>query len=102
MQERPGWIRLDVAAVGPAYLVLSNTHHKYWRAFIGGKEVDLQPTNIAYSGITIPTGDHVIEVRYRNPLVLAFGVVSLATLAGLGLVMFLPNFRKKPAAIPRE
>jgi hypothetical protein len=44
-------------------------------------------TNIGYQGVIVPTaGRHVIEMRYRNPLIIAGGAISIAALLALAFV----------------
>lgn len=73
---------LRVRATAPSFLVASVTRHRYWRATIDGRDAGIVPANIAYQGIVVPAGEHVIEFRYRNPLIAGFGVVSLLTFFG--------------------
>ncbi|HEX2835439.1 MAG TPA: hypothetical protein VHW00_20675 [Thermoanaerobaculia bacterium] len=77
--------RLDVEALGPAFLVISVTPHKYWRLTIDGNETDAVRTNVGYQGVLVPPGKHVVEMRYANPLIAASGAISLASLLGLFL-----------------
>jgi hypothetical protein len=76
VSERPNDTRLEVQSEGRGYLVISITPHKYWRASIDGREAPLLRTNVGYQGLVIPPGRHVVELRYRNPLIVAGGVVS--------------------------
>jgi hypothetical protein len=72
---------LDVDAAGTAFLVITITRHKYWRAAIDGRDAPLVPANIAYQGLVVPAGRHRIELRYRNPLIGWSAGVSGITLA---------------------
>jgi hypothetical protein len=72
-----------VEAAGDAFLVMSVTAHKYWTVTIDGVEVPSIPTNLAYQGVVVPKGRHVVEMRYRNPLIVAGAAISLAALVGL-------------------
>jgi hypothetical protein len=72
-----------VEAAGDAFLVMSVTAHKYWLVTIDGVEVPAIATNLAYQGIVVPRGRHVVEMRYRNPLVAAGAAISIAALVGL-------------------
>lgn len=76
-------IRLGVWSSGRGFLVLSVTPHKYWRATMDGREIGPVSVNIGYQGFEIPPGEHVLEMRYRNPRVFAGIVISLATLTAL-------------------
>lgn len=81
--ENANAARMEVRATGRAFLVMSVTSHRGWKATIDGKPLELIPVNIAYQGALIPAGSHVVQMRYRNGWVLVGGVVSLLTLAGV-------------------
>jgi hypothetical protein len=81
LRETSSSATLDVEANGPAFLVITVTRHKYWRAAIDGRAAPLVPANIAYQGLIVPAGRHRIELRYRNPLVFWGAGVSGVTLA---------------------
>ncbi|HEU4887727.1 MAG TPA: hypothetical protein VFV49_07575, partial [Thermoanaerobaculia bacterium] len=78
--------RLDVEAAGRAFLVMSVTPHKYWRVTIDGRPAQPVVTNIGYQGVAVPAGRHLVEMRYRNPLIAAGGAISVATLLALAYV----------------
>ena len=81
IDETPSHVRIEAETEGPAFLVAANTFHKYWHATLDGKDTDIFPANIAFQGILMTTpGKHVIELRYRNPLVLPSLIVSVLTL----------------------
>lgn len=77
---------LEVETAGPAFLVLSVTGHKYWSVTIDGIEVEPVTTNLAYQGVPVPPGRHVVTMRYRNPLIAAGAGVSAAAI--LGFLLF--------------
>ncbi len=83
VDEWPNGARIAVEADGKAFLVMSVTPHKYWRITIDGIEVDAIVTNLGYQGVVVPQGRHTVEMRYRNPLVIAGGAISLAALVAL-------------------
>lgn len=75
--------RLDVEAAGQAFLVLSVTPHKYWQVTLDGSEIRPFVTNVGFQGIVVPPGRHVVEMRYRNPLIAVGGAITLAALIAL-------------------
>jgi hypothetical protein len=77
--------RLDVEAAGRAFLVMSVTPHKYWRITIDGQPAAAVVTNIGYQGVAVPRGRHLVEMRYRNPLIAVGGAISALTLLALGI-----------------
>jgi len=95
--ESANRVRIDVEAAGTAFLVMSVTAHKYWTVTIDDVEVQPVSTNIAYQGVVVPRGRHVVEMRYRNPLIAAGAGISLATL----LVLLYAGWGRRPASTMR-
>jgi Bacterial membrane protein YfhO len=94
VDEHPSRIALDVVASGKAFLVISITAHKYWSATIDGQPATLVPANIGFQGLIVAPGTHHIELRYRNPLVVPFAIVSLLAALALALVALLWRDRR--------
>jgi hypothetical protein len=87
VHETANSARIDVETSGRAFLVASVTPHKYWRFTIDGNEAESIVTNVGYQGVIVQSaGRHVVEMRYRNPLVAAGGAVSAAALLALVLL----------------
>jgi len=79
-RETANTARIEVETRGRAFLVMSVTPHKYWRITIDGADAPAVITNIGYQGVVIPTsGRHIVEMRYRNPLIAVGAVISLLT-----------------------
>ncbi len=78
--ERSNRVHLRVRSDGDALLVCSITRHKYWHATIDGRPAGLLPVNIAFQALRLPRGLHEIDLRYENPLMRWFGIVSLVSL----------------------
>ena len=76
---------LNVTCQGHCYLVISITPHKYWKARVDGQEVPLHVTNVGYQGLELSSGNHRLELQYRNPLIAVGGIVSLLALAAVFL-----------------
>jgi hypothetical protein len=98
--ETANTARLEVETAGRAFLTISVTPHKYWRVRVDGRETPAVVTNIGYQGVVIPTaGRHVVEMRYRNPLIAAGAAISLLTLLVL-LAVAARRSRKLRAPAP--
>ena len=80
VDEHPSLVRLDTQAAGHAFLVISLTGHKYWKATIDGASAALVKTNAGFQGLEVPAGRHSIELRYRNPLIVPSLFVSIIAL----------------------
>ena len=83
--ERPASAKVEVEAGGRSLLVMNVTPHRYWTITIDGKDVTPVRVNLAYQGVVVERGRHLVEMRYRNPLVIGGGVVSLVAIALAGV-----------------
>ncbi len=84
-------IDLDVMADGPAFLVAAVTRDRYWRAAIDGHPVPLRPANVAYQGVIVPPGHHVVSMRYSNPVMSASAIISLISLIVIAVIAVGPD-----------
>lgn len=80
VDERSNSVRIEVEAEGTAWLVASNTDDEEWRATLDGVPEPIRRTDVAFQGIRVPAGSHVIELRYENPLFAVGGAISIATI----------------------
>jgi hypothetical protein len=80
VRETPNTARIEVETTGPALLSMSVTPHKYWRVKVDGKPAEAVPSNLGFQGVPLGAGRHVVEMRYRNPLLAIGGAISLLTL----------------------
>ncbi|HEX8408684.1 MAG TPA: hypothetical protein VF883_07465 [Thermoanaerobaculia bacterium] len=93
-RETANTARLEVETAGRAFLYMSVTPHKYWTITLDGTEVDAIVTNVGYQGIVVPAaGRHVVEMRYRNPLIAVGAAMSIAALLALVFLVRLPGKR---------
>ena len=79
---------LRIRADGRAFLIMSATPHRYWQATIDGAPARLEAANIGFQGLVVPAGTHDISVRYRNPLILWCGILSLLSLTSVMIYHF--------------
>jgi uncharacterized membrane protein YfhO len=87
VRETANTARIVVETQGRALLVMSVTPHKYWRVTIDGAEAESLRVNVGFQGVIVPSaGRHVIEMRYRNPLVAVGAGVSLLSLLALAFI----------------
>jgi hypothetical protein len=85
---------LDVEASRDAVLYASVTYDRYWKAFVDGNAVRIVRANVAYQAVVVPTGRHSVRFVYRNPWVVAGGVISILALAAAALALTLPLARR--------
>ena len=81
VDERPSRVRIEIEAAGRSMLVAGITSHRYWRATLDGAPQPIVPVNLAFQGIVVPAGRHVVELEYRNPLIPPLLAVSTLALA---------------------
>jgi len=93
VQERANEAIVDVETQAEAQLIAVVTRHKYWSAYIAGREMLIAPANIAFQSVMVPPGRHRITWRYRNPLILWSGVFSAAAWL---VVAFVITTRRPP------
>jgi hypothetical protein len=98
VDESANGARIVVEAEGRALFVASVTRHRYWSATVDGRPVRLEPVNVAYQGLVLDAGRHEVVMKYRNPLVLPLGAISLVTLAGCLVAAALPWLRSRSRA----
>ena len=76
----PELIEIEVDTPGATVLSLAHPHYPGWAVFVNGKPAELLRAYGALSAVTLPAGQHVIELTY-NPLSWRLGAFfSLATL----------------------
>jgi len=87
VSETANSARIDVETQGRAFLVMSVTPHKYWEVTIDGAPAEPMRVNAGFQGVVVPTaGRHVVEMRYRNPLIAAGGALSLASIMAMAFI----------------
>jgi hypothetical protein len=79
---RPGAVRLAVEAAGPALLFVRESLSAGWRAEVDGAEVPLHPAAGIFFALPVPTGEHLVELRFRTPGLRLGGFVAAAWIAG--------------------
>lgn len=57
-------IRCEVKAAGPAMVVVAQSYHPNWHAFIDDVEIPLFRANHSFQAIPVPAGEHRLELRY--------------------------------------
>jgi hypothetical protein len=77
--------RLEVEMESPAWVVLSETHWRGWRARAGGRELPLAFAHHAFLGFEVPAGRHRVEVLFR-PRSFDVGLALLVATLGAGAV----------------
>ena len=72
------------------FLVVSESFHPWWTAYLDGRPVPVHPGQFAFLGLFMPAGEHRLELRFqRPPTYYLWALVSCASLAAAGLFLYL-------------
>lgn len=85
VRHEPNRVEVKTESPAPSLLVLSENHYPGWRATVDGKSVEVMRVNYNQRGVAVPAGNHLVTFVYRPKSVLIGLVISLLTLAALGL-----------------
>ncbi len=88
-EDAGGRIRLDYqAGEGGGLFVAGMTYDRGWRATLDGAPLAVYPTAACQIAVRLPAGQHHLELRYHERLLVAGAAVTLLSLAaGLGLLL---------------
>lgn len=75
------------------WMQFSIPYSKGWKAYVDGKEVSLSPSNTAYMGAFVESGNHEIKLVYETPYIRLGAMISLLA-AGIGIVCVVVGRRK--------
>jgi hypothetical protein len=81
-------VRVRFTADRPGRLVLMDSFYPGWQARLGGKELEIAPTNAAFRSVPVPAGSHEVVFSYE-PASVRWGVKTSLTASALVLVMLL-------------
>lgn len=81
-------VELEVQTPESAYLATSEAHYPGWHAYVDGREAPLYWTNVAYRGLPVPAGRHVVKMEFRPDVLWRGAAVTLASLGVLMWVMW--------------
>jgi len=80
--------RVETDAPSPAFLVTSETAYPGWHAWIDGRACTPALTNVAFRGLPVPAGRHVVKMRFDPEILWRSAWVTLAGLGGLALAFW--------------
>jgi hypothetical protein len=86
----PGRVTVDVDSPAPSLLILTDVIYPGWVAKLDGDHTPLYPTDLAFRGVFVPSGQHQVQFVYepasfRTGVAIAIvsGVVFLVVVSGL-------------------
>jgi hypothetical protein len=86
LERRADRQRLETTSARPSLLVEADTYDPGWRATVDGAAAPLVRANVAFRGVLVPEGRHVVELVYRPRSVVwgaVVGLVGLVVAVGL-------------------
>ena len=79
---------LETDAAAPAFLVTSETAYPGWRAWLDGQERAPLMTNVAFRGLPVPAGKHVVKMRFDPEILWRSAWLTLAACVALVLAVW--------------
>ena len=76
-------LRIDAVMHRAGSIFISEQAWRGWRAYIDGRRVKMFPANLAFLGVYVPEGRHMIEVKYWPESFVIGRAISALTLLGL-------------------
>ncbi len=89
----------SITVSGSKWLYLSIPYSENWKAYVDGEEVEISRADSAFCAIPLESGEHSIELRYENRILLYSLPVSLAGAAVFAAVIIVTEkkIKKKKA-----
>jgi hypothetical protein len=82
----PDALELAVRSAGPGLVALSENDYPGWRAWLDETPTPIYRTDIAFRGVAVPAGRHVLRMEFR-PVILPVSMALSLVTAGLLIVM---------------
>jgi hypothetical protein len=99
---QPDELSVKVRSAGTSLLVLSESYYPGWKAWVDSTPADVHRADIAFRGILVPDGDHLVRMQF-SPAILPLSL-AVTILTGIGLLTMLlrsPGHRRTLAnAVP--
>ena len=92
---------LRVHAPQRGFLFLADQFYGGWQARVNGRAVPILRANYAFRLIEVPSGESIVEFRFRPRIVLVGAAVSVTTALGMVLALALTwRMRARASSAP--
>jgi hypothetical protein len=98
----PGVLRYRSTNAQPQLAVFSEVYYKTWKAYVDGEEAPLLRANYILRALAVPAGEHTIELRCYDALVVRCAALSAwgsgivgVIIAAMCIVLILNELRKR-------
>ncbi len=71
------WIKVKTNFLQPRFLVYNSLFYSQWNAFIDDNKTTLYRANVAFKGLWIPAGEHIVDFRFGSPWFYGLHIVLL-------------------------
>jgi hypothetical protein len=86
---RPDAISLKVRSKGASLLVLSESYYPGWQAWVDGVPTEVRRADIAFRGVFVPDGDHLVRMEFRPVILpLSLAITLLTAIALVAMVLY--------------
>jgi hypothetical protein len=85
---------LETDAAAPAFLVTSETAYPGWHAWLDGQERAPLTTDVAFRGLPVPAGKHLVKMRFDPEILWRSAWVTLAAAIALALAVWFGDNRQ--------
>jgi hypothetical protein len=95
---QPDSLALSIRSSAPALLVLSDNYYPGWKAWLDDVPAPIYRTDIAFRGVAVPPGPHVVRMEFRPIILPVSAAISVATAV---LLLALAYLGRAGATVPR-
>ncbi|KKQ35705.1 MAG: Multidrug resistance protein B [candidate division WS6 bacterium GW2011_GWA2_37_6] len=90
-KHKDDFVQLESSFKLDGFILIPDSYYPGWEAYIDGKETKIYRTDLSFRGISIPAGEHTIEMKYQPDhfsLGLAISTLGFITIVSLQLFAF--------------
>jgi hypothetical protein len=91
----PEQVVIEVDALQPGYLVLTDAYYPGWIATIDGQPAEIELADIMFRAVKIPAGQHRVEMHYQPQSFSIGALISMGAVAILSGVWFVVRWRNR-------
>jgi hypothetical protein len=100
VRYEPNTLELQVSTAVPAELTLAESYYPGWQAWIDNRPAEIKRVEIAFRGISVPVGDHLVRMEF-HPRVLRIGMmITFLALVTVTAMFVLPTLVRRRSRIP--
>jgi hypothetical protein len=102
VERKADRVRIEAKLTGPGFLVSVDSFEPGWKVQVDGADAKPLRVNVAFRGVHLPAGEHVVEWVYRPTAVIAGAVISGDCVLALAVIFGMARLREQRAARQRS